>query len=113
MIEQYKEQRLKEFEEKFSCVFNVGVVPDDITKENLKSFLLESIDGAYEKFKAELRERLENQVKVWLEKESSDDNYVRCFDSDLDDVMLDGHFSLTNLIDLLSPKDNHHDTQNN
>lgn len=49
MIEQYKEQRLKEFREELIKAYK-GILQEEILKKGnswFESFLLESIDGAY------------------------------------------------------------------
>lgn len=39
-----KSQILKKFDEKFARKFNIGVMPDDITKDQIKDFISKIID---------------------------------------------------------------------
>lgn len=103
--QQYKEQRLKEFEEIIKdTIIDGGYTLEeqedrwlgaDEAKERLEDFLLKSIDGAYEKFNDDLREKIYRikDVIMW-----SDDpaQHIR---------NLQHHDTLEKVLSLLTPKE--------
>ena len=102
--QQYKEQRLKEFEEIIKdTIIDGGYTLEeqedswlgaDEAKERLEDFLLKSIDGAYENVYADLREEIFGlKVIMW-----SDDpaQHIR---------NLQHHDTLEKVLSLLTPKE--------